>query len=184
MSTTPPLALSSPSQKKVVVRRFHRDWIAGYLPPVDFVAGSGADARIRVLDLAGRVVTLGLEEVKMVSFVRDFHPNDPQPERLLRKTFIARPRSTGLWVRMTFRDNDLLEGLCANDLTLLEAEGLLFAPPDTRSNTQRIYVPRIALSELRVLAAIGTPSRRPIRPQAAMQDELFHAELPPNSRPN
>ena len=183
MSTSAAFTTSSLRQKKVVVRRFHRDWIAGYLPQADFVQGCGAQARIDVLDLAGRVITLGLDEVKMVSFVRDFHPNDPQPERLLRKTFIARPRSTGLWVRLTFRDNDLLEGLCANDLTLLQMDGLLLAPPDTRSNTQRIYVPRLALSELRVLAAVGTPARRPA-PQISLQDELFHAELPANSRPN
>ncbi len=184
MSSSEPLYSRSLSQKKVVVRRFHRDWIAGYLPHSGFVQGCGANASIAVLDLAGRLTTLGLDEIKMVSFVRDFHPNDPQPERLLRKTFIARPRSTGLWVRLTFRDNDLLEGLCVNDLSMLQMDGLLLAPPDTRSNTHRIYVPRLALSEMQILGAIGTPARRPPLPRSALQDELFRAELPANSRPN
>jgi hypothetical protein len=53
-----------------------------------------------------------------------------------------------------------MEGMAANDLSLLGLEGLLLTPPDTRSNTQRIYVPRSALTGLQVLAVIGGQSRR------------------------
>jgi len=42
---------------------------------------------------------------------------------------------------MTLNDGEELEGLAANDRSLLEGSGLLLTPPDTRSNTQRIYVP-------------------------------------------
>ncbi len=174
------------SRKKVIVRRFSRDWLPGYLAPMGFVMGEGESARIELLDLTGRVVNMALGEIKMVSFVRDFNTADPNPEHLLRKTFVARPRSPGLWLRLTFRDNDHLEGLAANDLSLLESEGILLAPPDTRSNTQRIFVPRRALSELQVIAVIG-----PARPRAsassvqrALQEELFQAQIPANSRPN
>ena len=67
------------------------------------------------------------------------------PDDLNRKTFTTRPRTEGLWVRLRFKDNDVMEGMMANDLTQVSPDGFLINPPDTRSNTQRIYVPRSAL---------------------------------------
>ena len=108
--------------------------------------------------------------------------------RRLHKRFSIRPRAAGLWMRMTLTDGDELEGLAANDRSLLEGAGVLLTPPDTRSNTQRIYVPRAAIAELTLLAVITTPSRRPsLAPRPAkenLQDELFHLPLDPDSRPN
>jgi hypothetical protein len=156
------------SRKKVIVRKLSRDWLSGYLPPADFVTQEQA----QLLDLAGKLVSVSMPEVKWICFVRDFHSGDAnQPERLLRKTFITRPRSQGLWVRVRLKDNDVIEGLAQNDLTLLEGEGLFLIPPDTRSNTQRIYLPRQAVAELDVLAVIKTGSRR--GPAEAVQESLF-----------
>jgi len=47
-------------------------------------------------------------------------------------------------------------------LTQTTPEGFLVNPPDQRSNTQRIFVPRTALESLTVLAVIGA-ARRPRR---------------------
>jgi hypothetical protein len=47
-----------------------------------------------------------------------------------------------------------------NDLLQPSSEGYLVTPPDLRSNTQRIFVPRHALSSLTVLAVIGGTHRR------------------------
>ena len=60
-------------------------------------------------------------------------------------------------MRLKFTDNDVLEGLMANDLTQLSADGYFITPPDTRGNTQRVFVPRSALQEMNVLAVIGRP---------------------------
>jgi hypothetical protein len=156
------------SRKKVIVRKLSRDWLSGYLPPSAFVSQEQAE----VLDLAGKLVSVSMTEVKWICFVRDFQSGDVnQPERLLRKTFIARPRSEGLWVRARLKDNDLIEGLVQNDLTLLDGEGLFLSPPDTRSNTQRIFLPRQAVAELDVLAVIKTGSRR--GPTEVVQESLF-----------
>jgi len=65
-----------------------------------------------------------------------------------------------LWVRLRFKDNEVLEGMMANDLSLTTAEGFLINPPDLRSNTQRIFVPRTALESLTVLAVIGATRRQ------------------------
>ena len=83
------------------------------------------------------------------------------PERLLHKRFSIRPRTPGLWLRMTLTDGEELEGLAANDRSLVEGAGLLLTPPDTRSNTQRIYLPRQAIQSLEVVGLIGAA-----RPQA------------------
>jgi len=76
---------------------------------------------------------------------------------------------------MTLNDGEELEGLAANDRSLLEGSGLLLTPPDTRSNTQRIYVPRSAIQTLEVVGLIGTGARRSagLRRKAIDQPELF-----------
>jgi hypothetical protein len=159
------------SRKKVIVRKLSREWLSGYLPPSAFVV----QEQVETLDLAGKLVSVPLAEVKWICFVRDFQSGDvQQPERLLRKTFASRPRSPGLWVRVRLKDNDLIEGLAQNDLTLLESEGLFLIPPDTRSNTQRIFLPRQAVAELDVVAVIKTGTRR--GPADAVQESLFKAQ--------
>jgi hypothetical protein len=160
------------TRKPVIVRRFSRDWVAGY---TDRDLGQ-ASAALEILDLGGKVLTLGWESVKWVCYVRDLAVGDQaNPERLLQKRFIVRPRTAGLWIRMTLTDGDELEGIARNDRSLVEGAGLLLTPPDTRSNTQRMYVPRQAIQSLEVVALIGTrrggaPPQRP-----ATQTELFPA---------
>jgi len=162
-------------RKPVIVRKFSRDWCAGYAG-----ATFGQDAaELEILDPTGKVLRLGWEQVKWVCYVRDFPAGDSaNPERLLHKRFSIRPRTPGLWLRMTLTDGEELEGLAANDRSLLEGAGLLLTPPDTRSNTQRIYVPRQAIQALEVLGLIGIPGRR--RDSAAgprtEQPELFPPE--------
>ena len=163
------------SRKKVIVRKLSRDWLAGYLPPSAFVVQEQAE----MLDLSGKLVSVPMAEVKWICFVRDFQSGDAnQPERLLRKTFVTRPRSQGLWVRLRLKDNDVIEGLAPNDLSLLEGEGIFLVPPDTRSNTQRIFLPRQAVAELDILAVIKTGARR--GPAEAVQEDLFKGQSPPS----
>jgi hypothetical protein len=157
------------ARKPVIVRKFSRDWCAGYAGP-----SFGRDAaELEILDLNGKVIRMAWDQVKWVCYVRDFPaPSGDQanPERLLRKRFSIRPRTAGLWLKLTLTDGEELEGLAANDRTLVEGAGLLLTPPDTRSNTQRIFVPRQAILELEVLSLIGSSGRRR---STAEQPELF-----------
>jgi hypothetical protein len=177
------------SRKKVLVRRFSGDAVPGYLPSGGFIH-AGA---VELLDLGGRILPLPLTDIKHVSFVRDFNLTDSvNPERLTRRTFLARPRTEGLWVRLTFRTGDQFEGLAPTDLSLLDGliddAGIFVVPPDTRSNTQRLFIPRAAVSEIQLVAVITTPSKKqPIAERPAkesLQDELFHLPIDPDSRPN
>ena len=138
--------------KKVIVRKMDRDTINGYVSPSNFVH----EGKLELLNTSGNVVAIELKDIKGVYFVREFG----EAESLTRKTFTSRPRTEGLWVRLKFKDNEVVEGMMPNDLSLTTAEGFLINPPDLRSNTQRIFVPRTALDSLTVLAVIGAARRR------------------------
>lgn len=161
------------ARKPVIVRKFSRDWCAGYADP-----GLGQHGtELEILDTTGKVLRIGWDQVKWVCYVRDLPgatADAANPERLLHKRFSVRPRAAGVWLRMTLNDGDELEGLAANDLSLVTGAGLLLTPPDTRSNTQRIYVPRQAMQTLEVVSLIGA-SRRGATPRAD-QPELFAGE--------
>jgi hypothetical protein len=166
-------------RKPVIVRKFSRDWCVGYAG-----ASFGQEApELELLDLTGKVLRIAWDQVKWVCYVRDFSPSSTtfdqtNPERLLHKRFSIRPRTAGLWLRMTLTDGEELEGLAANDRSLVEGAGLLLTPPDTRSNTQRIYVPRQAIQTLEVVSLIGAAGRKrtgAARP-AADQPDLFPRE--------
>lgn len=115
-----------------------------------------------MLDLAGKVVRMEWDAVKWVCYVRDLPgvADQANPERLIHRRFSVRPRTAGLWLRMTLQDGDDLEGLAANDRTLVDGSGLMLTPPDMRSNTQRIFVPRTAIKSLEVVSLIGSGRRR------------------------
>jgi hypothetical protein len=162
-------------RKPVIVRKFSRDWCAGYAG-----AGFGQDAaELEILDLSGKVLRIGWDQVKWVCAVRDFLAGEQaNPERLQHKRFATRPRTPGLWLRMTLTDGEELEGLAANDRSLVEGAGLLLTPPDTRSNTQWIYVPRQAIQSLEVVSRIGAAGRKQTETadRATKQPELFPTE--------
>jgi len=151
------------THKKVTVRKNDRDTMNGYVS-THFVV----DGKLEMLNTGGNLVSIDLKDIKCIYFVRDFGDAD----ELNRKTFTTKPRTEGLWVRLRFKDNDLLEGMMANDLTQVTPEGFLINPPDTRSNTQRIYVPRSALAGLTVLAVIGGAAGRRKKPGEKPSDEL------------
>jgi hypothetical protein len=151
--------------QKVIVRKMDRDSVSGYVSPAQFVN----EGKLELLNTSGNVVAMDLREIKGVYFVREFGDS----ESLTRKTFTSRPRSEGLWVRLRFKDNEILEGLMPSDLTQNLPEGYLVNPPDQRSNTQRIFVPRTALESLTVLSGNRRhppPKTRPHRRPAPGTD--------------
>jgi hypothetical protein len=161
------------SLKKVVLRRWNQEWLHGYLPPASFVRGEA----VELLELGGKILPAPLADLKWICFVRDFNSGEiANPERLLRKTFAGRPRTAGLWIRARLTDGDLLEGIADNDLSLLTSAGLFLTPPDTRSNTQRIFLPTPSIAELEVLSVIGLTAKTPSKSQTdntRIQPDLF-----------
>jgi len=152
------------THKKVVVLLLDHKVSKGYLNP----SSLGRSESIDLLTLDGEHESVALEDVKAIYFVREFkEPFEPE-----RKTFLSRPKLEGLWVRLRFRDGDQLEGVIPNDLLGLLDNGLQITPPDFNSNTDRIFVPRAALTELTVLGVVGIAKKKAAAAPAA-QPRLF-----------
>ncbi len=158
------LAVAASTNKKVVIRRFDRESLAGYVNPQTYLARGG----IELLSLTGKFVLVPLEEVKSVDFVRDFESAD-EPEQAF---FRTRPKSVGLWVRLHFRDGEQMEGLLPNDLLLCEPEGFTVVPPNPTSRRQRVFVPRSALTRVQVLGVIGSPRREERKAPARRAEQM------------
>ncbi len=159
-------------QKKVILRLISGVFLHGYLPSCGFIE----QGEVIYLDLQGRIAAVPVTEVKMISYVRDFNLTDQRnPERLQRRSFMSRPRTDGLWVRITFGgDADVLEGMAPADISLLDQTvrdaGIYLLPPDARTNTQRIYVPRVAVESFEVLALITSRRKSKVIVRAASDE--------------
>lgn len=161
------VSLTGSTHKKVLVERFDRETLKGYVNPQTWLASSG----LELLSVAGEAVQVPYEQVKLVEFVRDLDSEGLAREKRL---FSTRPKADGLWVRFLFKDGDVLDGLLANKLLELSPHGFLVTPPDPFSNAQKLFVPRAALADLKVLAVIGSRRKRREQPPApAGQMPLF-----------
>ena len=158
--------MASSTTKKALIRRFHRETLAGYLNPVTFLQPEG----VELLSAEGQVAILPYDEIRTVSFVRDFDAPD-EPERA---AFLTRPKMAGLWVRFRFRDGETVEGILPNNLLQIESHGFMAVPPDSYGNRQRVFVPRAALLGVEVLGVVGSPlKRRKAKADADEQIGLF-----------
>jgi hypothetical protein len=158
---------SASTHKKVVILLLNRVSVKGYLDP----AGLGRKETADILTSAGEHLSIKLEDIKSIYFVREF----TEPFELERKTFLSRPKLDGLWVRLRFRDEDVMEGIVPNDLVDLLDSGVRLTPPDLHGNTLRMFVPRSALLEMNVVGVVGGARRaaRDARAALAAQTRLF-----------
>ncbi|MBV8816734.1 MAG: hypothetical protein JO022_00180 [Acidobacteriaceae bacterium] len=151
-----------------MVTRFDRETLPGYVSPQTYLQDTG----LELLTPEGTVSLLPYSDVKLVCFVREFGQGEPRRELRL---FTARPKLQGLWVRMKFRDGDLLDGILPNNLLLLDRTGFTVVPPDPNFQNQRLFVPKSALAEMAVLGVVGTAraTRKPVQPATKEQLEMF-----------
>jgi hypothetical protein len=139
--------------KKATVLLLDRTVAKGYLNPVSLGRSEIAD----LLTPSGEHLPIRLDQVKSVCLVREF----TESIELERKTFLSRPKLDGLWVRLRFHDGDTIEGIVSNDLLDLLDAGVHITPPDLHGNIVRMFIPRSALSEMKVLGVVGAARRIP-----------------------
>jgi hypothetical protein len=140
--------------------------LRGYLNPSRLGQGDLVD----LLTQDGEHEEIPLAKVRSIYFVRDFS-DAFEPER---KAFLSRPKLDGLWVRLRYSDGETIEGVVPNDLLTMLDNGIQITPPDLNSTTDRIFIPRPALTELTVLGVVGIARRKPSVPAAAIQPRLFN----------
>lgn len=146
-----------------MVERFERATLAGYIQPESFLVPEG----LQMLTVTGAAALVPYGEIKLVHFVRDFEEQAPV---LSRRAFGTRPRTGGIWVRLTFRDGTMLEAVMGADLLQNEAQGFYIHPPET---AHRVLVPRAALRQLLVLGVSGGRSAGKRDKEKQGQFELF-----------
>jgi hypothetical protein len=144
----------SSTRKKVVIRKLDKELIKGYMDQDSFLTPEGAE----ILDLEGRHLRLPPDQIKGIYFVREF---DGHRERSERKVFLSRPKLAGLWIRMTFKDAEVLDGMISENLLSHDPHGFLVTPPDVYSNNLKIYIPRSALASVEVIDVVTNGARRP-----------------------
>jgi hypothetical protein len=154
--------VSSSTAKKVIVRRFERENLTGFVNTFSYLQPSA----IELLKPDGALVLLPYDEVKSVCFVKDF-----EAETETRKIFMTRPKLEGLWVRILFRDGEVLDGILPNNLLVWEIAGYTVTPPEPDSNNQRVFVPRSALKSIQVLGVVGSPLTAKRKKTAAAPDQ-------------
>ncbi len=159
--------MAGSTSKKVVISRFDRESVAGFVDPRNYLGDSG----VEVLTPSGTLSMVPYTDIKTVCFVKDFEGVENSRER---RVFNTRPRMEGLWVRMSFRDGEVMDGLLPNNLLTVDAYGFMVTPPDPASRNQKIFVPRAALQEFVVVGVVGSPLRRPKpKPEVEGQGKLF-----------
>jgi len=154
------------THKKVIVALLDRSALRGYLSPTHL----GQSDPIDLLTPDGEHEQIPLAKTRAIYFVREF-TDDFEPER---KAFLSRPKLDGLWVRLRFTDGDTIEGVVPNDLLSLLDNGIQITPPDLSCSTDRIFIPRSALTDVTVLGVVGIARRKPAAAAAGVaQPRLF-----------
>jgi hypothetical protein len=154
--------MASSTAKKVIVRRFDRENLTGFVNIFSYLQPNA----IELLTPEGSLVLLPYDEVRSVCFVKDF-----EAEAESRRVFMTRPKLEGLWVRMLFRDGEVLDGILPNNLLGWEAAGFTVTPPEPDANNQRVFVPRSALKSIQVLGVVGSPLRAKRKKTGPAQDQ-------------
>ncbi len=161
--------MASSTNKKVLVERFDREPLTGFVSPQSYLQEQG----VELLSTTGTMLLAPYPEVKAICFLRDFeHSEVWKPKRF----FSTRPKMEGLWVRAQFRDGDAIDGVLSSNLLLLDPAGFSLIPPNPSFQNQRVFVPRGALSSIQILGVVGTPFKRPRKSKLAIakdQIELF-----------
>ena len=157
--------MAGSTNKKVLVTRFDRETLFGFVSPQTYLQPAG----LELLTTVGTIIMVPYNEVKTVSFVRDF---DQAGAHLEMRQFTTRPKMEGLWVRLRFRDGDAMDGMLANNLLQLDPPGFTIVPPDPGFQNQRVFVPRAALTEVQVLGVVGSPLRKGRRPKPVPAEQL------------
>jgi hypothetical protein len=155
---------ASSSHKKAIASMFDGSSEQGYLNAQNLGGAEG----VAILTREGEQKELRARDIKAVYFVKEF-TEAFVPDR---KTFLSRPKLDGLWVKLRFRDGDEMEGLVPNNLIEMLDSGVRLTPPDLHGNSLWVFIPRTALTEMKVLGVVGV-ARRPPKAKPEGQAKLF-----------
>ena len=137
------------SRQRVVVRyadgRVLRGFVAGRK---ETALSDTLPESLKVKDSNGKSVKVGASEIKAIFFVKSFEGN---PDYTEFKVFSSRPTGKGVWMRIHFKDGEVIEGVAPNCVETYSKPVFYIMPPDPGSNNQRVLVSKHYLKEMQVL---------------------------------
>lgn len=139
----------SSTHKKIIAETLDGKKHQGYVKFPNFAKEKG----LELLNSEGQHIQISWKSLKIVWFVRDW--DESTPSNLQSATFSRRPRLEGLWIRLRFKDDTLLDGILVNDLLHLNPKGFLVTPPAFNGSSQTVFVPRAALKSAEILSVVG-----------------------------
>jgi hypothetical protein len=148
-SETKGSAPSADFSQKVVIRYTDGRVLRGFVPlrndttPHDTLPDSVVEK-----ESDGKRVKVVASEIKAIFFVKSFEGN---PDYTEFKVFSSRPTGKGVWVRVHFRDGEMIEGVAPNCLETYSKAVFYITPPDPGSNNQGVLVSKHYVKEMQVL---------------------------------
>jgi hypothetical protein len=139
---------------KAVIHLADKTLVKGYVK--DFTAAGNRSAlehaplpeEFELKPVEGSNTTICLDQAKAVFFVREF---EGQPAYNELRFFKNVPEFPGLWVRLRFTDDEVVEGLIHNSLPLLMGPGFFLKPPDPQSNNKMVYAMKKYLVDFQIM---------------------------------
>jgi hypothetical protein len=161
--------LAASTTKRIFIYRFDRQPSEGLVNPSTCLL----DAHLEVLTPNGNLIGVSYAELKAFCYVSE---NAEADLFEVHPFFERRPKSPGLWTRFTFRDSSKVDGLLSHNLLDWPENGYFVTPPRAGANRQRVFIPRLALTETELLGVVGKPTasirRRPV-PDSGQQLPMF-----------
>ena len=96
--------------------------------------------------VGGRIVSVRMEELKALFFVKTFNGN---PDYRERKKFVEGDPTYGLKAEVRFTDGEVLQGSTIGYDP--QQPGFFLIPPDLKGNNDKIFVVSSAVKEFRLL---------------------------------
>jgi len=154
---------SAPSaeQNDMLVIQFGDRTVKGYTDIQEWPSAQSLDFNVKKPVFrrigASELESIPLEGVKAIFFVKSFEGKWHDDLRFHDHL----PAPDCLWVRVTFLDGEIIEGLIANDQNFVIRAGFYMAPIDPEGNNWLIYVLKNKLKELQILGLRQAPRNMP-----------------------
>ena len=137
------------TRRKAVIRYVDGSLLRGYLSAQDEAALQTNVMEPFVVQVAGgHSQEVKPSDIKAIFFVKSFEGSPNYSEF---KVFTNRPNGRGVWIRVHFRDGEVMEGVATNSLETYTRPVFQLTPPDPASNNQAVLVSKHFLQEMQVL---------------------------------
>jgi hypothetical protein len=109
--------------------------------------------RLNLID-TGEVEEIPTRQAKAVFFVKTF---DGDVRHKALHFHENAPIVPGLWVRVHFHDNEMIEGIISNTRDFVLEDGFFLIPTDPNGNNRLVYVNKSGLKDFHILGMRNPP---------------------------